>query len=117
MGIYKILSHIYLDKIHKCYKKIFIFNNKPEDITNIKTVPQEKKSPYDDIYCCDRPPHCIHGVLYPNTNQFMRIKDLDILLSFLIKKGYKIEKELTETMIKNKEIDENLLCVVSKINI
>ena len=47
----------------------------------------------------------------------MRIKDLDILLSFLIEKGYKIEKELTETMIKNKEIDENLLCVVSKINI
>ena len=42
MGIYKILSHIYLDKIHKCYKKILIFNNKPEDISNIKTVPQEK---------------------------------------------------------------------------
>ena len=108
MGIYKIQSYIYLDKIHKCYKKILIFNNKPKGLINIKTVPQEKKSPYDDIYCCDRPPHCIHGVLYPNTNNFMRIKDIDILLSFLIENGYKIEKELTETMIKNKEIDENI---------
>ena len=42
MGIYKILSHIYLDKISKCYKKILIFNNKPEDIVILKQFHKKK---------------------------------------------------------------------------
>ena len=60
MAIYKVLTYIWLDTINKCYKKILTVNNKPkinEQSEIIKTIPKKRKSPYDDIYCCDEKEH------------------------------------------------------------
>ena len=117
MAIYKVLTYIWLDSINKCYKKILTVNNKPEKSTFseiIKTIPKKRKSPYDDIYCCDRPPHCIHGILNPkNKREFLGVNDIDILFNFLIENNYKLEENLTEILIKNKNFNNDLIIVFS----
>ena len=119
MTIHKLHSYIHLDSINKCYKKIIIVNNKPSDthFSNIiKTIARKKNSKYQDIYCCDRPPHCVHTILNPNnTNEYLGIDDIDVLLSYLIEGGYQIETHLTEVFIRSKVYKEsNLICVISK---
>ena len=116
MTIHKLHSYILLDPINKCYKKIIIVNNKPSDthFSNIiKTIARKKISKYQDIYCCDRPPHCIHTILNPNNkNEYLGI---DELLSYLLEYGYQIETHLTEVFIRSKVYKEsNLICVISK---
>tara|TARA_B100001287_G_C22541568_1_gene462413 strand:- start:30 stop:386 length:357 start_codon:yes stop_codon:yes gene_type:complete len=118
MTIYKLSSYIHLDSIDKCYKKIIIVNNKPCDINFlniIKTIPRKKNSKYENIYCCESPPHCIHAIMNPkNKNEFINVDDIDILLSYLMEKDYKIESQLTDIFLKNKLYKENLICIVSK---
>ena len=119
MSVYKLESYILLDSINKCYKKVIIVNNKPCDqyfLNIIKTMPKKKNSKYQDIYCCDRPPHCIHVVLNPNNKkEYLGVDDIDILLSYLLQHGYKIETQLTDIFTKSKVYKEsNLICMISK---
>ena len=119
MTIHKLHSYIHLDSINKCYKKIIVVNNKPSDmpfLNIIKTIPMKKNSKYQDIYCCDRPPHCVHTILNPNNkNEYLGIDDIDVLLSYLMESGYQIETHLTEVFIRSKVYKEsNLICVISK---
>ncbi len=119
MPLYKILSYIYLDSLSKCYKRVAIVNKKPEDIyfsKLIKTVPKKKRSKYEDIYCCDRPPHCVNIIKNPeNLDEYLSIDDMDILLSYLMEDGYKIETKLTSVFMKNKLYkNSDLICIVSK---
>ena len=115
--IYKVLSHIWLDSTSKCYKKILILNNKPDNCKFspiIKTIPRKKNSPYQDIYSCDKPPHCIHAILNPNNNsEFLGVNDIDILLNYLIENNFKIEENLTDIFMKNKLYNNNLIFVFS----
>ncbi len=116
MGIYQVLSYIWLDNMNKCYKKILVVNNKPENSafsSIIKTFPIQKKSPYDDIYCCDQPPHCVHGILNPNNKlEFLGVNDVDILFTFLVENNFKLEETLTNVLMKNK-IYNQLIIVFS----
>ena len=117
MGIYKVLSYIWLDGINKCYKKILVVNNKPENSAFkniIKTFPIKRKSPYDDIYCCDGPPHCVHGILNPkNKREFLGVNDVDILFTFLVENNFKLEETLTDILMKNKIYHHHLVMVFS----
>ena len=49
-----------------------------------------------------------------NKNEFIGVDDIDILLSYLVEKDYKIESQLTDILIQNKLYKENLICIVSK---
>ena len=115
--IYKVLSYIWLDSISKCYKKILILNNKPDNCKIspiIKTIPRKKKSPYEDIYCCDKLPHCIHAILNPtNKMEFLGVNDIDILLNYLIENNFKLEEKLTDIFMKNKLYNDTLVFIFS----
>ena len=100
MPVYTILSYVYLDKIEKCYRKILICKNKPKTEepfnTIIKSIPREKKSPYENFYCCEPLPHCVHAILNPNNkSQFLSVDNIDILFNFFLENGYKIETKMT----------------------
>ena len=62
-------------------------------------------------------PYCVYAFLNPNDkSQFISVDDIDILLSYLIKKNYKVENEFTTLMCNNpKQIDKNLICYISKL--
>jgi hypothetical protein len=49
-----------------------------------------------------------------NKNEFISVDDIDVLLSYLIEKDYKIESQLTDIFLKNKLYKENLICIISK---
>ena len=45
MSVFKISSQVYLDKFNKCYKKIIVINEIPDDLkSHIRTVKKEKLS-------------------------------------------------------------------------
>ena len=120
MPVYTILSYVYLDKIQKCYRKILICKNKPtteEPLNNlIKSIAREKKSPYENFYCCEPVPHCVHTILNPNNNlDFLSVDNIDILFNFCLENGYKIETKLTRLLMKTKTYkNKDIVCMISR---
>ena len=118
--MYKISTHIYNDKVNKCYKKILVCNGKPKNdeplYKLIKTVRREKNSPYENFYCCDSEPHCINGLINPNNNNFLTLDNIEILFNFLKGNGYKIESRLTKMLTTNNLYEnKNIICIISKL--
>ena len=118
--IYKVFSHIWLDSVSKCYKKILILNNKPDNCKFspiIKTIPRKKNSPYQNIYCCNKSSHCIHVILNPNNkSEFLGVNDIDILLNYLIENNCKLEEKLTDIFTKNKLYNDLIFVFSDNIN-
>ncbi len=120
MTVHTILSYVYLDKINKCYKKILICKNKPksDEPLNviIKSIPREKKSPYDNFYCCESLPHCVNTILNPNnTSEYLSADNIDILFNFCIEKGYNIETKMTNLLLKTKTYkNKDIVCMISR---
>ena len=120
MPVYTILSYVYLDKIEKCYRKILICKNKPNTEepfnTIIKSIPREKKSPYENFYCCEPLPHCVHAILNPNNKlQFLSVDNIDILFNFFLENRYKKKKKMTHLLMKTKTYkNKDIVCMVSR---
>ena len=118
--MFKIMSYIYLDNFNQSYKKIIIINSNPNDSNIneiIKIIPRKKKSIFDYPSMYEENPYCVYAFLNPNNkSQFISVDDIDILLSYLIKKNYKVETEFTTLMCNNpKQVDKNLICYISKL--
>ena len=88
------MSYIYLDNFNQSYKKIIIVNSNPNDSDIneiIKIIPKRKKSIFDYPSMYEKNPYCVYAFLNPNDkSQFISVDDIDILLSYLIKKNYKV---------------------------
>ena len=56
-----------------------------------------------------KPPHCLNIFIHPETKQYIKSDQLDVLFSLLIDAGYTIEYEMTK-LVKNK----NIICFISK---
>jgi hypothetical protein len=119
--MYKISTHIYNDRINKCYKKILVCNGKPKHDEPlhklIKTIRREKNSPYENFYCCGNEPHCINGLINPNNNyNFLTLDNVEILFNFCKENGYKIESRLTKMLTTNNLYqNKNIICIISKL--
>jgi len=142
MTVHTILSYVYLDKIHKCYRKILVCKNKPkldEPLnTIIKVISREKNSPYDHFYGCDSQPHCVNTILNPgntghfygcdsqphcvntilnpgNTGEYLSADNIDILFNFFLENGYKIETQMTKLLLKTKTYkNKDIVCMISR---
>ena len=58
--------------------------------------------------------HIAFMVLNPkNKREFLGVNDIDILFNFLIENNYKLEENLTEILIKNKNYNNDLIIVFS----
>ena len=118
--MYKISTHIYNDKVNKCYKKILVCNGKPkhDEALNqiIKTIRREKNSPYENFYCCEPVPHCVHTILNPNNKlDFLSVDNIDILFNFCLENGYKIETKMTRLLMKTKTYkNKDIVCMISR---
>ncbi len=120
MTVHTILSYVYLDKIHKCYRKILVCKNKPkldEPLnTIIKVISREKNSPYDHFYGCDSQPHCVNTILNPgNTGEYLSADNIEILFNFFLENGYKIETQMTKLLLKTKTYkNKDIVCMISR---
>ena len=118
--MYKISTHIYNDTINKCYKKILVCNGKPKHDEPlhkiIRTIRREKNSPYENFYCCEPVPHCVHTILNPNNKvDFLSVDNIDILFNFCLENGYKIETKMTRLLMKTKTYkNKDIVCMISR---
>ena len=128
METYMISSAIYLDQLHKCYKKIITI--KPEPPTSdplkpyIKRIHIPKVSPFKQNTCCTTTEKCSYVVMNPsNTHEFLQLEDINELFSLLLSNSYTINSELTNLLkpvasgssnSSNKNSLPELICVVTK---
>jgi|UniRef100_A0A6C0C5I9 hypothetical protein len=114
MTVFQILEKIYLDKNTGNYEKIFILNNKPNDVNltqYIKQIPRNKLSPFDNFYNNEQ--HCFYAFIDPRNNySFLNQNDIDLLINILTDSGYKIEYNMMKLLKNNKKND--IFCFISK---
>lgn len=112
MTIYKLEKLTHLDKFNKCYVNVIAISKNPNDANlngMLKTISRQKLSIFDYNYPCNEKPHCLNIFIHPETKQYLKSDELDVLFSFLIDAGYTIEYKMTK-LVKNK----NIICFISK---
>jgi len=111
MPVYRVDRTVYLDKISKCYKNIFIIKNANNDISlnNItNTMSRVKLSPFETFSsCCDKP-SCLKVFINKTNGEILTEKNIDILFSQLVEAGFTIQYEMTK-LVK----DKKLVCFIS----
>ena len=91
MPIYRVDKTVYLDKISKCYKNIFIIQNANNDISlnNITNIMSRVKlSPFETFSsCCDKP-SCLKVFINKTNGEILTEKNIDHEISEIIEKQY-----------------------------
>ncbi len=126
METYMISSTIYLDQLHKCYKKILTI--KPEPSEPLKTYTRRihlpKLSPFKQNSCCEPVERCTYAIMNPSApGEFLRFEDINELFSLLLTNNYTINSELTNLLKPtaaaassgSKNSLPELICVVTKL--
>lgn len=117
MSVFKISSQVYLDKFNKCYKKIIVINEIPDDLkSHIRTVKKEKLSIFDYEDCCNETSKCIYSFVDQH-KQLLKENQFEYLLNILATNNYSINYDLTNMMKQsnnNNNTNKNLLCYVFK---
>ncbi len=123
-------STIYLNKLHKCYRKILILDKEPsEPLRNLtQRIHLPKVSPFKERSCCpsnkmsDGTSNCVWAVLDPdNTHEYLEPSNISNLFGFLLSNGYMVNSELTNIMKScsgnsksNSNGIPNLICFITK---
>jgi hypothetical protein len=115
MNTYQLSTHIYLDSIAECYKKIIIINQMPKGPLQsyIRTIQNKKLSPFQSNSNCCPEPACLFAILNPKTGGLLCMNEIATLFSFIILKGYTIQYNLTKIMLKSTEKINKLICYIS----
>ena len=125
---------IYLNKLHKCYRKILVLDKQPYEPlrTYTKRIHLPKVSPFKERTCCpsnkysDGTSQCVWAVLEPqNTSEYLELDSISNLFGFLLSNGYTVNTELTNLMRSssngsgstNKNGLPNLICFITKNSI
>ncbi len=123
-------STIYLNKLHKCYKKILVLDKEPSHPlrTITKRLHLPKVSPFKERTCCpsnkmsDGTSKCVWSVVDPdNTSEYLEPSNISNLFGFLLSNGYMVNSELTNIMKtcsgnskSNSNAIANLICFITK---
>ena len=85
MKIYKLEKITYLDKFNKCYINVITISKNPNDSNLnkiLRTVSRQKLSIFDYNSPCNEISHCLNIFVHPETKQYLKPDQLDILFSF-----------------------------------
>jgi hypothetical protein len=115
--MYQFMLKPYYDNVRQCYKQIITVFPKPRGaLVNIsKQLTPTRLSTFRSFSDCDPYPRCFYAVTDPhNPCDLLRIEDLPLLLDFLSRNDYKINDQLTRTIMKaNTPLGETLLFYVN----
>ena len=107
----------YYDNVHQCYKQIITVFPKPRGaLANIsKQLRDTRLSSFRKFSDCEPRPRCFYAITNPNNKcDLLQIDDLPLLLDFLSRNDYKINDQLTRTIMKaNTPLGETLLFYVN----
>ena len=86
MTVYKLEKLTHLDKFNKCYINVISISKNPNDPElngALKIIPRQN---YLFFYnCpCNETPHCLNIFIHPETKQYIKSDQLDVLFSLLI---------------------------------
>jgi hypothetical protein len=117
--MYQLKAEVYLDRHDECYKKVLVISPSPKDpkLRNIsRLVNRERLSPFQERSPCCPIDQCYYVILNPNNLcDFLCVENINLLFSYLIANGYKIDSSITKIMLKSNVVIPNLICFFSKV--
>jgi hypothetical protein len=116
--MYQLKAEVYLDRHDECYKKVIVISPAPKDpqLRKIsKLINRERLSIFQERSPCCPQDQCYYVILNPkNLCDFLCVDQINLLFSYLITNGYKIDSSITKIMQNSSVVIPNLICFFSK---
>lgn len=110
MGIYKLSSCVYLQKMDECYMNVVTINKMPDGPLRdlVKQLKHNTLSPFQDNNNCCKTKSCILAIMNPiRKQQLLCIDDIELLFEFLVDNGYTFETSMSKIISKNNRLNNN----------
>lgn len=118
MKTYTLSATVYLDKHHKCYKKIVTINKKPKGSLgkHVRRMHYNKISPFKESTPCNEIKNCFFALTdFDDKHRLLTVDKIPHLFSYLMEHDYKIDTKITKMMNQSKvQLDPDLICFISK---
>lgn len=110
----KVYKLTYLDRFTKCYKNIIALTSKPDEFKDfVVQIREPKLSPFKTFDCCSKNNKCIYAFYNKQYNDYFEYEEVDQIINLILDNGYKIDYDLTKTMLENKS-NKNLIFYLKK---